>query len=149
MAYDDLISAVRDNAGLDDAAHAERGLDLTLEELGRHLSQGAAQELATELPDRAAAAVRRHAAGQAQGGSGEDLAAAVAERMVVGDLAEAQNIVQGALRAVATTVDRTTAANVAAQLPQDLRTLFLVEEEGDTSEVLTNAPRDTPKLEDR
>jgi uncharacterized protein (DUF2267 family) len=106
MTHAELIDAVREHAALDDV-QAERALEASLESFGERLSGGAADELAKQLPDRDAAALRRRASGQAAPGGAIDLAQHIAERAGVAP-ADGANVLQAAMRAMtaAVRVDR-------------------------------------------
>jgi uncharacterized protein (DUF2267 family) len=133
MTHEQLVQAVQGRAGLDEA-QAERAL----EAFGERLSAGAADELAAQLPDRDADALRRSAGGQADAGGSVDLAQRVAGRAEV-STAEAANLLQAALRAITAAVDRDRIDRVQAQLPADLSRLLQQTAEGDTSQLRTGA----------
>jgi len=140
----DFIETVRTQAGLADAAEAERAAAAVLEALGGRIAAGNVQALSVELPTSLAAALRRGADGEAHAGGTAELAEAT--RAVLdadegpGVGADALDLVVAVMRGIVASVDRPVVEKLAAQLPADLSRLLIAEEEGDTSQTQTAVP---------
>jgi uncharacterized protein (DUF2267 family) len=137
MTHEQLVTAMRAQGGVADS-QAERGLEVSLESLGERLSGGAARQLAEQLPDRDASALRRRADGAPQAGGTVDVAARIAERAGI-STADGAALLQATMRAIAEAVDQQRLDRVRAQLPADLSRLLQRTEPGDTSQVRTGA----------
>ncbi len=140
----DFIETVRTQAGLADDAEAERAAVAVLEALGGRIAAGNVQALSVELPTTFASALRRGADGEAHAGGTAELAAATQAVLDAGEGpgvgAEAPDLVVAVMRGLVASVDRAIVDKLAAQLPADLSQLLVAEEEGDTSEVQSEAP---------
>lgn len=148
MDFDKLVGAVREQSGVASGDEARESLLGVLEAVGGHIGLGGAQELASQLPDPAAAALRRGAGrspertggggAPARPGTGPDLYAQVATRLGIDEQA-APDRVQGALRAIAHDIDQDRLDRVRSQLPADVSRMLIREDEGDTSRLHTGA----------
>jgi uncharacterized protein (DUF2267 family) len=137
MTDEQLINRVRDEGGAS-ADEARAGLTATLEALGARLAGGSVDDLASDLPPDAAAALRRGRTPTAEPASATHIAARVAAATDT-DATQASNLVQAALRAVAAAVDRERVERIRDQLPSDLARLLQRTDAGDTSAVHTGA----------
>jgi uncharacterized protein (DUF2267 family) len=135
--YDELVEAVRGQAGVD-GAQAGTGLDAALEALGERLAGGAVDDLAAALPEGAAVALRRGRTAEAQPGSSTDLAERVGAATGT-DATQGANLLQAALRAIAQNLDDGLLVRVRGQLPSDLARLLQRRDEGDEGAVHTGA----------
>lgn len=138
MEFRELLDAVRDDSATTSEEEARRAVLAVLQVVGAHLSDGAARELAEELPEPAASTLRHPGDRIAHGGSGPVVYGEVARRLGVSE-AVAADKVQGVLRAVAAGVDQERLDRVRVQLPLDLARMLLRQDEGDTSALHTGA----------
>src|SRR4051812_5784606 len=124
MRYDDMIKAVRDEAGVGDDEHAQKVLHATVAVLGERLSGNESGNLRDQLPAQLQMALPTTGAGESFGAqqfvervrSHEGLGCS--DEMVL-------DHTRAALRVIfSTEVAGSEKADVAAQLPQDLRALL-------------------------
>jgi uncharacterized protein (DUF2267 family) len=137
MTHEQLVAAVRGQADAVDA-DAERALLASLESFGERLSGGAAEQLAEQLPQPDAVALRRSAGGASEPGTSVEIASRIAERTGV-SAADGAALLQATLRAVAGAVDQDRLDRVRAQLPADLSRMLQRTAEGDTAQLRTGA----------
>lgn len=125
MEHDEFIGQVQNRARLDNRGAAEQATRATLETLGERLSEGAAQNLAAQLPHEIGEHLRRAASGRGEQLDLDDFFARVTERSGTG-VDEPAAVFHA--RCVLEVVDEATTGDLMgkmrAQLPAEYDRLF-------------------------
>ncbi len=133
MRYDEFTAQVQRRADLSSREDALRAVRATLETLAERLAGGEPKDLAAQLPPEIAVYLQQPFAGIGEPLSLADFFRLVSEREGVG-LAEASLHARTVIAVLCEAVTMGEVENVRAQLPHDMRQLFMVENEGDLPE---------------
>jgi len=134
MKYDEFIAKVERRANLNSRVEAERAVGATLETLAERLAGGEPKDLAAQLPPEIAIYLQPPLAGVGAPFTLAEFFRLVSEREGV-PLSEASLHARAVIAVLCEAVSMGEIENVRAQLPEDLRQLFMVENEGDLPEV--------------
>jgi uncharacterized protein (DUF2267 family) len=134
MKYDEFISQVQQRAHLGSREKAERATQATFEVLGERLTDTEARDLAAQLPVEIATSLRSSFTKSGERFSLDEFFNRVSQRegVPLSDATLHARVVTGLLSEVVTMGE---IENVRAQLPEDIRQLFMVENEGELPEV--------------
>lgn len=136
--YDEFVAQVQRRANLGSRGEAERAIRATLETVAERLSGGEPKDLASQLPAEIAVYLQQPFAGVGEGFSLDEFFRRVSERESV-DLPVAALHARIVIAVLSESVTMGEIENVRAQLPADIRQLFMVENEGELPEI-NNAP---------
>jgi uncharacterized protein (DUF2267 family) len=135
MKYDEFVAEVQERANLRSRDEAQRAIRATFETLGERLTADEASDLAAQLPQEIAIyLLPPYTEGTAQDFSLDEFFDRVSQRegVPLPDATLHARIVTGLLTE---TVTMGEIEDIRAQLPEDIRQLFMVENEGELPEV--------------
>jgi uncharacterized protein (DUF2267 family) len=131
---DEFVAKVQKRADLGSHEEAARVVNATLAALGEHLTAGEAGDLAAQLPPEMAQALTQTSVVSADSFGLDEFFRRVAEYAGI-PLTEASLDARVVIGVLCESVTMGEIENVRAQLPEDIRQLFMVENEGDIPEV--------------
>jgi len=131
---DEFIAKVQRRADLDSQEEAMLAIGATLATLAERLAGGEAKDLASQLPPEIGVFLLQPYAGIGDPFGLEEFFRLVSERAGI-DLQDASLQARVVIGVLCEAVSMGEIENVRSQLPQDIRQLFMVENEGDLPEV--------------
>ena len=134
MKSDEFIAKVQRRADLDSQEEAMLAIGATLATLAERLAGGEAKDLASQLPPEIGVFLLQPYAGIGDPFGLEEFFRLVSERAGI-DLQDASLQARVVIGVLCEAVSMGEIENVRSQLPQDIRQLFMVENEGDLPEV--------------
>ncbi len=138
MKYDEFVAEVQGRANSNSREEAERAIRATLETLAERLLGGEPKDLASQLPAEIAVYLQQPFAGVGAPFTLAEFFRIVSEREGM-PLSEASLHARVVIAVLCESVSMGEIENVRAQLPHDIRQLFMVENEGDLPEVAESA----------
>lgn len=138
MKYDEFVASVQSRANINSREEAERAIRATLETLAERLLGGEPKDLASQLPPEIAVYLLQPFAGEGAHFTLAEFFRIVSEREGM-PLSEASLHARAVIAVLSESVSMGEIENIRAQLPHDLRQLFMVENEGDLPEVDVSA----------
>ena len=134
MKSDEFIAKVQRRADLGSQEEAMWAIRATLETLAERLAGGEVKDLASQLPPEIGVFLLEPDAGMGEPFGLEEFFSLVSERAGVG-LQDASLRARVVIAVLCEAVSMGEIENVRAQLPEDIRQLFMVENEGELPEV--------------
>lgn len=134
MRYDEFVASVQDRANIDTREEAERAIRATLETLAERLLGGEPKDLASQLPPEIAVYLQQPFSGVGAPFTLSEFFRIVSEREGM-PLSEASLHARAVIAVLSESVSMGEIEDIRAQLPHDIRQLFMVENEGDLPEV--------------
>ncbi len=134
MKTDEFVAKVQRRAGLDSPESAVHVIRATLATLGERLAGGEVKDLASQLPPEIGTFLFEPMAGSGEPFGLDEFFWRVSQRAGI-DLQEASLQARVVISVLSEAVTMGEIENVRAQLPEDIRQMFMVENEGDLPEV--------------
>lgn len=141
MKTDEFVAEVQRRAGLDSQESALNAVSATLATLSERLAGGEAKDLASQLPYEIGVYLAQPMAGAGEPFGLDEFFWRISQRTGV-DVQEAALEARVVIGVLCEAVTMGEIENVRAQLPEDIRQLFMVENEGDLPPV---AAEDMPE----
>lgn len=135
MKTDEFVAAVQRRAGLSSEEAAYNGISATLATLSERLAGGEAKDLASQLPYEIGVFLMQPMAGAGESFGLDEFFWRISQRAGIG-LQEATLEARVVIGVLCEAVTMGEIENVRAQLPEDIRQLFMVENEGDLPPVV-------------
>jgi uncharacterized protein (DUF2267 family) len=131
---DEFVAKVQRRTGLDSPESTLRVISATLATLGERLAGGEVKDLASQLPPEIGAFLFEPMAGSGEPFGLDEFFWRVSQRAGI-DLQEASLQARVVIGVLSEAVTMGEIENVRAQLPEDIRQMFMVENEGDLPDV--------------